>query len=937
MSLSVHRSLGNFILKGLPFIFLLAAGFFLFFSYFFWDKGIMPILPGIFTENITVPVNFIKLAGELIPIEMDNFLVFQNYESLPPQFFSQVTFFYGALIWILFLLGICLISTLKKMYFIGASALLIFLLTFSGINGLNIGGISSNYALIALISGTLIPIILLSFFGEHWEILPRFLVVAVFGTASLYLLGSFSEINSPWLWLAENAILPASIITVLFLLHIGHSVISGAALFLIKLNKGTGLKISYHLILIFLLYFLLTLFTLLDIMGEVNLPFPTIPPLFLMVIGGIMGFFVVKLKIQQTEQAFDNPIIGESFYLIGFTITVLTWGRAIFIENEPLYEFFNHVFLYGQISLSLLFFIYLMANFSEIINSGKDVEKIIFKPQHFAYFHMRIGAIMGLVILVVYADAIIAPQVSSASTNTVADYYSQTGRPLEAAILYENSWLQYRKNDKSKNAAAHIRFGLRQSVQGMDNLFESFDYSPNVPNILLLSSKLHQQNKIFDALFYLEKGLEYYPDNPYLLNNLALLYSKLNRPEDAIAALQKISQENLTAKSNKLALELKHGKEVETLIPIPEDLIYQINYLAYSNQKGDFAEFSLDTETLPEDHNLKTSLLRNQWSNRTLTPMDRDLVLVDSLIALEQMSFEERNYRETRILRTLQESHINETLKYINGTALIHSNSAGYYHAMAAKILAGQLDFEKAAVDISVAHERGFENFQPFHLAVLYFGNKVEEAWTIHQRFQVAFPSWMVWDDSGNLESNDLNDFFKKISLLHRQLPEDFLPSLEMIEDKSLREEFAYHIMVNKLHWLNKTEYEQVKKIILGRSGEILSEADIDSWYQFVRLDENTPPTTKISEIFQLDKGLDRNAYWAPFVWKKVRMETDELRKYEMLQEAIQFNKDPMLWIQYVKQSRKIGLDSYGSAAMMEMQSWLNIPQIEKLQMDNLN
>jgi hypothetical protein len=30
-------------------------------------------------------------------------------------------------------------------------------------------------------------------------------------------------------------------------------------------------------------------------------------------------------------------------------------------------------------------------------------------------------------------------------------------------------------------------------------------------------------------------------------------------------------------------------------------------------------------------------------------------------------------------------------------------------------------------------------------------------------------------------------------------------------------------------------------------------------------------------------------------------------------------------------------LDSYGSAALVEMQSWLKIPQIEKLQLDNLN
>ncbi|MDV7400817.1 hypothetical protein RZS08_55890, partial [Arthrospira platensis SPKY1] len=101
---------------------------------------------------------------------------------------------------------------------------------------------------------------------------------------------------------------------------------------------------------------------------------------------------------EQTEQAYDHPLIGKSFYWIGFAIAVLTWAKADFSGNQPLFEFFNHIFLYAQISLSLLFFLYLMANFLDILNSGKDVHKVIFKPQSFAYFHMRIGSIMGMVI-----------------------------------------------------------------------------------------------------------------------------------------------------------------------------------------------------------------------------------------------------------------------------------------------------------------------------------------------------------------------------------------------------------------------------------------------------------------------------------------------------------------------------------------------------------
>lgn len=925
----------NFFLKGLPIFMLLIGGLFLLFSFVIWDRGIMPILPGVFTESISVPINFAQLATELIPIEMENFLLFQNFESLPPTSFPNVTLLFGAVIWLLFCIGLSLISTLKKMYFIGATALVIFLLAFSGVNGLDIGGISSNYALISVLAGVLLPMVMISFFAAHWGFFSRFTVIFFSGTFTLSILVYVSNIASPWIWLSENAAFPAAVISTLFLLHIGHVMISGSALFLIQLNKGTGLKISYHMILIFIIYFLLILFTLLDIMGEVNLPFPTLPPVILMLICGLIGIFILRLKIAQTDQAFDMPVIGESFYWTGFAFTVWTWGKAIFVENEPLFEFLNHIFLYSQLSLSLLFFIYLMANFSELLNSGKDVEKILFKPQYFAYFHMRIGSIMGLVILTVYADGIVGTQLASASTNITADYYYQTNRPLEAAILYENSWLQYRRNDKAKNAAAHIRFMLRQPEQGMEHLLESFNYAPNVPNILLLSTKAHQQDKILDALFYLEKGLEYYPGNSYLINNIALIYSKINRPSDAISKLEKLPKENKITQSNKLGLQIKHGINIDQNAEFIDDLIFKINFLAGANKKGDFADFVLSTDKVPDGFALKTALLRNQWSNKVVSSLEKDLILMDSLISKEQPGIEERSFRETRILRTLQQSYINETLKYINGSAMVHPNYGAYYHEMAAKILAGQLDFEKAAIDILVASENGFENYKPFHLAILYFGNKVDEAKAIESKFAVSFPSWMKFGTDGILENNDQSAYFQKISRLHRSMPEDFLADLDALDKNIFKEEFAYHILVHKLHWLDQEKFEEVKAIILGQNTSILKEADLDSFFAYIHSGLGDLPSEKITQLFLLEKELDRNAYWTPLVWKKVKEEKDELRKYEILQEAIQFNKDPFLWIQYVKQSRKIGLDSYGSSAMAEMRGWLSSEQIEKLQIDN--
>jgi hypothetical protein len=267
---------------------------------------------------------------------------------------------------------------------------------------------------------------------------------------------------------------------------------------------------------------------------------------------------------------------------------------------------------------------------------------------------------------------------------------------------------------------------------------------------------------------------------------------------------------------------------------------------------------------------------------------------------------------------------------------MVLPNAAGYYHSISAKILYGELDFEKSSVDILVAQERGFQNFQPIHLAILYFGGKAAEAQLISQKYTVPFPDWMIWDENGDLAENPKTVYFDRLSKLHRAMPVDFLNHLEEIQDPKFKSEYAFKVLLHKMHWLNASDFEKVKNILLQNLGDVWSSEDLDSWYSFVTKEEKTELTEKTQALIKPDLDLGRNAYWVPLVLKKVKAESDDLKKYEILQDAIQFSKDPMLWIQYVKQSRKLGLDSYASSALMEMQGWLTISQIEKLQLENL-
>ncbi|UJP64769.1 tetratricopeptide repeat protein [Mongoliitalea daihaiensis] len=938
MSLKTTRDKNIVFFKGLPLFLVIMGGLFLLFTLWFWERGIFQILPGVFAESVNVPLDYIQLGLEIFPMQAENFILLQSFESLPPLTFPKLSLLWGVITWILLTLTSSLISTFKRTPFIIGMAVWMALLSISGINSLNIGGIYSNYALIILLIGWVAPLIFINFYQNHWSLLQRF--AFVFSSATLTLIGLvfFSDMPAAALLVAENLTLPALALAAFFLLHIGHAIFSGVTIFLIKLNKGTQLKISYHLVVIFIVYFLLVFSTLLDTLGEINLPIPTIPPYLLFVLAGVIGYFVYQEKIKQTPQPFEQPIVGQSLYLSFFGITLWTWGKAVFVENQPYIEFFNHVFLYGQVAFTLLFFAYLLANFLDILNSGKDVEKIIFKPQHFAYFHMRIGGIMGLAILIVFGNTIIINHIISGSTNQAADYYYHAEMPKQAAILYESAWMQFRKNDKAKNAAVHLRLLEGNKREALEQLEQSMDFNPNVPNLLLISKLLHEQDKVFEAVFYLDKGLKIFPDNPYLLNNLALLQSKLNKPSEAIEKLDQFKDKNPVFEANWIGLNVKHQREHQGLQATFLNPLSKINQLAHDNRLGNSWEGALTLQDFSGNFIVQTAAIRNLWTNRPHESLTKDLALIDTLITTTEITFRERNLRDSRVIRLYQAKEIGETLKYLIGNSEIFSNSAGYYHLWSALVLAGQLDLEKAAIDILVAEERGVIDFKPHHLAILYFGGKPIEAIRINQKFTIPFPYWMTWGEDGKLEQNPQLQYFEALKNFHTKLEDELMSDLQSIEQDYLQASFATNVLIYKAHLLSTASIESIKTVLQKDTTFPLQAAAVEDWMAYIRGEKTEiDATNSLGQLLNPESGLTRNPYWVPLVLKSLANTSDEVDKYNILQDAKQFSKDPILWIAYIRQARKIGLDFYATDALQQIYEWVERAEVERLLSKSVN
>jgi|GEM_PF-358818 len=926
------ETINKILFKGLPIVITVIGSFLLCYQYFFGWNTPLPIEPGIFSEMTKVPLDIFNWGAENYSLEVDNYLIFQNYEVLLPIAQTAKTICFGVLTWVLISLGISMISTFKRFYFIATMALVIFLLTLSGINSLNIGGISNNIALIILLVGTIVPAMVVHVFYNYLSLVKRTLIIAPVAILTMAALILSSNISEPMLMMAENISLMALAIAAIFILYVGHSLVSSFFLLLTRLNQGVGLKISWHLTIFTALYLLALFFLLLDMNGSLALPFP-FPPLFpLFLLAGYLGYLEVQAKIRQINQPFTLPIIGQTIYWLGFGISTLVFWKADFSLNRPMMDFLDHWLVYTQLAFSLLFFAYLLANFAGFMNSGKPLAEVIFRPKFFAYYHMRIGGIIALLSVTVYADGIIAPQISTSSTNFSADYYYAIGKPLEARILFENSWQRYRRNEKAKVATILLYSNENQPTLARKNIEESLEWSPSEHEILLAANFAHKWDKYFDALFYLEKGLEIYPDNPFIKNNLALLYSKGNKAEAAYDMLDEIASQNNVPLANRIGLQAKHHYKIDENIAPQQNLVAKTNLMALKNLRGQFADFTLSTENV-SNLTLHQAILRNQWTNKPNRPLNVDLQDLDSVSVQAMNPFTEQQLRTSRVVRLYQERQIGDALKFLNGLIFDFPNSAGYYHSLAAKILIGQGDMEKAALELVQAEERGFRNFKPQHLTVLYFGNQMDAAFETAEKYGLDFPEWMkVKIGSAGMDSEH-SIFFRQLAQLNKAIKEDFLKGLDQLTEPNLKATLAHEILIKKGHWLSESEIGGLQNFLTNQEG--IDQEYIQELCKTLT-SEKTPTIASNSTLVKLlpnNSDLKANPYLTPFVLMSLDRETNNEKKYEILRSAADFNDDPLLWLEMIKYSKEIGMDEYGTEALEELSTWVDHKTLEKLEL----
>jgi len=915
--------------KILALLFIISGGLFALYYLIFDPQPYINIQAASFLDSIPIPFDWVQIGPISFPIQVDNFLVFQEFKALPPEIHLIESYIYAGIVWLAAVSVLTLMTEFKKAYFIVGGILWIVLLTFSDFNGLNIGGQSANYPLIILLSATLIPLIYFHLWGQRLHLVIKWLISFAATFSALALLITLSPITSPEIHLAEHSLTIGFCLALAWFFWNGHGILSGIYILLSRANRNLNLNIAVQISIISVLYIGSIFCILLDLQGELRFPFPAFSPLFLLLPLGVFGWISIGEKVEQSDQLVATSAVIKALHLIGWGLSLWLVWKLKLSGNQPAEELFKHLFIYSQLGFSLFFFIYLMANFMSVMNSGKSVEKILYKPYSLVYYHIRIGGLIVILVLTTYTGGIVGVQASAMTTNILADYYYQTDKKLEASILYENSWMRYRKNPKAKFATAQLLLDLKQPTLAKQHLEESFTEVPQVDNILLLSDRLHQENNVFEAIYYLEKGLSIFPNNPHLLNNLSLLYTKVNKSNEGLELMKNTGSTDPILNSNLTALKTKLGQP-EAIPNQSSDLISQINELATSNALANVPseqllqaiKDNLQTEDSPM---LVNAGWRNLLSEVNRNDPSADLKMLDSLGQNPEMSNYLMSLQETAVIRSLSAGRVTEAVKNLNGLAFRNPNDAGYYLQLSGNILAQNLDFRKAANEYIAAEEKGFQGFNTHHFSIFGLAGMPEKAKEIYDNYQIRLPAYLTNKDEA------IPEYLKIISKIHQSSPQSLLSQWRALPASELKTDIAIRLIAYKSHGLDKENLIELEKFISEKIGP---QEELKTFVDNPDLKNKNSVNAFISWIKASDE-LTANPYLSPLISSAVEINNDSLVQYEILNAATEFNFDPILWMMKIKAARESGLDKYADESLELLKQWVSVAELQSLQ--NLN
>ena len=356
----------------------------------------------------------------------------------------------------------------------------------------------------------------------------------------------YEVLFSQWIWLG---IISLFLITILFSNTI--------CLFLLQLGHSSTKKESQKKWLILFGFYAVNL---IFSFGQLIYNFQTktyIPSLVFWILSIFLGLFQKHKKQEE-----NSLLIGLAFLSLSTTLLMLH------TSNDPGIRALETWGLICQLIMLVLFPLFIIRNFTELIKLNLPIYKVVDKPQFLPTYILFIGVLILGSSFVFALNGGAYHQMTAAKYNADGELAQILQDPFLAEINYKQGLIHSKLNAKSNTSLARIAYQENKTEELAYYLSTSQVKFPNEKIAIALSNIYQNENHLFESLFALQSAHQKIPESVEIITQLAHTFEKLNQLDSSVYYHQKAFEyapESALTMTNFLYTIAKHNKN--TILP----------------------------------------------------------------------------------------------------------------------------------------------------------------------------------------------------------------------------------------------------------------------------------------------------------------------------------------------------------------------------------
>lgn len=660
-------------------------------------------------ENIIDPVQAsfqkYRLGIFEFPINIETFVISQSYIASELQ--VNLWPAYLLLIWLGVFLSMMLALTtnLTRFWFVIGIILFTVILVGLKLDYLVLFNSYNKYGLLVAFGLYFPPLYIFHFVKKDTAFPIKFIMLIVSTSLFATIIYFFSGVDLPFLHLANYGIYVPLILIILFAFIIGHEIISGL-LRVITSGALMGEKNSLvHFLVIGVIFLVNAVLVMLRNTSRLDLDIYLIGSFWLLTIGAIVGIWGYRTKEVSYEGIFPFYPFG-AFLFIGLAITsYFTISYFFFTGNDAFVEVAEDAIVYSQLGYSSMFIIYIIANFFDLIKNNVNVGKVIYQPRRMPYFISRFAAVIVIMGLFFRFNMVQYNHAVAGFYSGVGDLYMEANDYLSATEYYNISNIYSSTGHRANYAMATMKKREGKQDEEIDYLKQAIGKNPTPFAFVNLASRYLEKKRYFEAIFTLEDGLNAFPGNGEIQNNLGLAFLELSNIDSAFLFLNSAQQEKGDFKepsTNIYSLLVKEDLSIKRdtldyLLMTSDNLSSTNNLLVLANQ---LKKKSQDKGTLDfgEPENASIDQLVYNY-NKSLN----DPWLVDSVYLSKMKTFYDSsdaswfmdNLKFASALALYQQGEVSQSFELLNLLAV--QNPEKMYYG-----LLGKLSLSQKAIGLAI-------------------------------------------------------------------------------------------------------------------------------------------------------------------------------------------------------------------------------------------